>query len=125
MTKTTRSRRTSWTVKALLAVVASATVGGAVLLHAAGGPALIKPTAAGGTQKPADFDAKASSAQAGDMTMWGGTPHRNMISNEKNAPTDWNIGDPEKPGTGPEAKNIKWVAKLGSKSYGNPIVTNG
>jgi outer membrane protein assembly factor BamB len=39
-----------------------------------------------------------------------------MVSAEKNAPTEWDV----------EAKtNIKWVAKLGSKAYGNPIVTNG
>jgi hypothetical protein len=48
--------------------------------------------------------------------MWGGTQHRNMISGEKNPPMDWDV----------EAKtNIKWTARLGSKSYGNPIVTNG
>ena len=29
------------------------------------------------------------------------------------------------PGTPPSAKNIKWVAKLGSRSYGNAVVHNG
>ena len=48
--------------------------------------------------------------------MWGRTPLRNMISPEKDPPTDWNVK------TG---KNILWSASLGSKSYGNPVVTDG
>jgi outer membrane protein assembly factor BamB len=58
-----------------------------------------------------------SNARSEDWTMWGGTPSRNMVSKEKGpAPTDF---DPE---TG---KNIKWVAGIGSQSYGNPTVANG
>ena len=54
--------------------------------------------------------------RAEDWTMWGRTPQRDMITPEKGAPTDWDV----------EMKtNIKWVAQLGSKSYGNPIVNNG
>lgn len=48
--------------------------------------------------------------------MWGLTPHRNMVSPEKNPPTDWDVT------TG---KNILWWNTLGSKSYGNPIVSQG
>jgi outer membrane protein assembly factor BamB len=55
-------------------------------------------------------------ARAEDWNMWGRTPSRDMMTPEKGAPTEW---DAEK-GT-----NIKWVAQLGSKSYGNPIVSNG
>jgi outer membrane protein assembly factor BamB len=55
-------------------------------------------------------------ARAEDWTLWGRTPDRNMICPEKGIPTDWEV-DP--------ARNIKWVAQLGSKSYGNPIVNNG
>jgi outer membrane protein assembly factor BamB len=55
-------------------------------------------------------------ALADDWTMWGRTPTRNMVSPDKNPPTDWDVD------TG---KNIKWVANLGSKSYGNPIISNG
>ena len=51
-----------------------------------------------------------------DVTMWGLTPQRNMVSTEKNPPTDWDFE------TG---KNIKWVADIGSKSYGNPVVSKG
>ena len=90
---------------------------------AAAQPAAAQPAAArpaGGNVTP--FVANASVAPKGDMLMWGGTPHRNMISAEKGAPTDWDVGDPDKPGDG---KNIKWEAELGSKAYGNPIVTHG
>ena len=75
-----------------------------------------KSAALASTANPTDFDKKAAVPAAGDWSMWGGTPHRNMVSAEKDAPTEWNVE---------ENKNIKWVAKLGSKAYGNPIVTNG
>jgi outer membrane protein assembly factor BamB len=48
--------------------------------------------------------------------MWGGTPDRNMVSNQKGLPTTWDIK------TG---KNVKWVAELGSQTYGNPVVAGG
>jgi outer membrane protein assembly factor BamB len=48
--------------------------------------------------------------------MWGGTPARNMVSPMKGLPTTWDVK------TG---KNIKWVADLGSQSYGNPTVAGG
>jgi outer membrane protein assembly factor BamB len=51
-----------------------------------------------------------------DWPMWGGTPSRNMVSPMKGLPTQWDIK------TG---KNVKWVAELGSQSYGNPTVANG
>jgi outer membrane protein assembly factor BamB len=52
----------------------------------------------------------------GDWPMWGGTPDRNMVSKMKGAPTDWDIKT---------KKNIRWVAELGSQSYGNPVVSGG
>lgn len=51
-----------------------------------------------------------------DWVMWGRTPQRNMITDEKGCPTSWDVE---------KGTNIKWVAQLGSKSYGNPIVANG
>ena len=48
--------------------------------------------------------------------MWGGTPDRNMVSNAKGLPTDWDVKT---------KKNIKWVADLGSQSYGNAVVAGG
>ncbi len=48
--------------------------------------------------------------------MWGGTPDRNMISNMKGLPTDWDVK---------AKKNVKWVAQLGSQTYGNAVVSGG
>jgi outer membrane protein assembly factor BamB len=48
--------------------------------------------------------------------MWGGTPDRNMVSNMKGLPSEWDVKT---------KKNIKWVADLGSQSYGNPVVAGG
>jgi outer membrane protein assembly factor BamB len=59
---------------------------------------------------------KASETGTGDWPMWGGTPDRNMVSSMKGLPAEWDVK------TG---KNIKWVAKLGSQSYGNPVVAGG
>ena len=48
--------------------------------------------------------------------MWGGTPDRNMVSNMKGLPTEWDVKT---------KKNVKWVADLGSQSYGNAVVAGG
>jgi outer membrane protein assembly factor BamB len=52
----------------------------------------------------------------GDVTMWGMTQSRNMVSTEKNPIMDWESES---------GKNIKWIANLGSKSYGNPVIADG
>jgi outer membrane protein assembly factor BamB len=51
-----------------------------------------------------------------DWPMWGGTADRNMVSEMKGIPTSWDIQS---------KKNVKWVAKLGSQNYGNPVVAGG
>jgi outer membrane protein assembly factor BamB len=53
---------------------------------------------------------------AADWPMWGGTPARNMVSSMTGAPTEWDVKS---------GKNVKWVAELGSQSYGNPTVGSG
>src|SRR5262245_11966157 len=53
---------------------------------------------------------------SGDWPMWGGTPDRNMVSTMKGLPTTWDIN---------KKTNVKWVASLGSQSYGNPVVSGG
>jgi outer membrane protein assembly factor BamB len=58
----------------------------------------------------------ASDPGTGDWPMWGGTPDRNMVSNMKGLPADWDIKT---------KKNVKWVADLGSQSYGNAVVSGG
>ena len=63
----------------------------------------------------------AAVARASDWTMWGGTAVRNNVSSEKNPPTDWKV--PE--GETDKGTNILWSAALGSKSYGNPVISEG
>src|SRR5215813_5180593 len=58
----------------------------------------------------------ASDPRTGDWPMWGGTPDRNMFSTMTGIPVSWDIKT---------KKNVKWVAELGSQSYGNPVVAGG
>ncbi len=71
----------------------------------------------------------ATSALAEDWPMWGGDPQRNMVADEDAPiPVDMLAGE-EVGRTGqidPETtKHVKWIAKLGSQAYGNPVVANG
>jgi outer membrane protein assembly factor BamB len=61
-----------------------------------------------------------------DWKMWGGSPSRNNSAVGKNIPDDWEIGKLDRE-TQKFAKlrNIKWYARLGSQSYGNPIIADG
>jgi outer membrane protein assembly factor BamB len=52
----------------------------------------------------------------GDWPMWGGTADRNMVSSMKGLPVTWDVKT---------KKGVKWVAELGSQTYGNPVVANG
>src|SRR6478672_7073106 len=60
--------------------------------------------------------ASASDPGTGDWPMWGGTPDRNMVSNMKGLPIEWDVKT---------KKNVKWTADLGSQSYGNAVVAGG
>jgi outer membrane protein assembly factor BamB len=52
-----------------------------------------------------------------DWPMWGGAPERNMVNKvERNIPSSWDVE------TG---RNVKWSARLGSQSYGNPVISDG
>jgi outer membrane protein assembly factor BamB len=56
-------------------------------------------------------------------SMYGGTVQRNMVNTtDRNIPSDWEVGNPKRM---IPAKNIKWVAEIGSQSYGNPVVAGG
>jgi outer membrane protein assembly factor BamB len=57
-----------------------------------------------------------ASDPAADWPMWGGTPDRNMVSSMRVIPTSWDIQS---------KKNVKWMAQLGSQTYGNPVVAGG
>jgi outer membrane protein assembly factor BamB len=60
--------------------------------------------------------AQAAKKTKDDPAMFGGTPSRNMVASEKGLPEFWDME------TG---KNIKWSEKIGSQTYGGPIVSNG
>jgi outer membrane protein assembly factor BamB len=51
-----------------------------------------------------------------EWPMWGGSPDRNMVSDATGLPTTWDVKS---------GRNVKWVAALGSQSYGNPVVAGG
>ena len=65
---------------------------------------------------------------AQDWPQWGGSSLRNNTPFGTNIPTFWNVGDFDRR-TGrwipDEAENIKWVARLGSQTYGNPVIADG
>jgi outer membrane protein assembly factor BamB len=65
---------------------------------------------------------------AGDWPQWGNTLDKNMVSDAKDLPVEWSPGK-KKEGTEEfdlaTAKNVKWIAKIGSQCYGNPTVSNG
>ena len=50
------------------------------------------------------------------FALWGGSLSRNMVSDEKNIPAEWDIETGE---------NIKWTAELGSQSYAGPLIIGG
>ena len=54
--------------------------------------------------------------RAGDWPMFGGSACRNGVSAEKNIPAEWDIKSKQ---------NVKWVAPLGSLTYGTPIIAGG
>lgn len=63
-----------------------------------------------------------------EWNQWGGSPVRNNTPVGHNIPTEWEVGEIDfrtgewDPKTG---KNIKWVSRLGSQTYGNPVVAGG
>ena len=57
-----------------------------------------------------------AAAAADGVGMYGGTPSRNMVSDETGLPDSWDLE------TG---RNVKWVQPLGSQSYGGPVIAGG
>src|SRR5918998_4081449 len=51
-----------------------------------------------------------------DWPMWGGSPDRNMVSDATGLPSTWDVKT---------KTNVKWVANLGSQTYGNVSVGAG
>ncbi|MDF1665666.1 MAG: PQQ-binding-like beta-propeller repeat protein, partial [Planctomycetota bacterium] len=69
-----------------------------------------------------------TAVSAEDWPEWGKDSSRNMTAKSKNIPIDIKPGT-FKPKTEDvdmsTTKNVKWVTKLGSQSYGNPTVSKG
>ncbi|MFL5339390.1 MAG: PQQ-binding-like beta-propeller repeat protein [Gemmataceae bacterium] len=56
-----------------------------------------------------------------DWPGFGGSPARNMANLvERGLPVEWETGVEDRP-----RKNIKWVAKLGSRAFGGPTIARG
>jgi len=68
--------------------------------------------AAAGTQPVGN----APLAGAKEWPMWGGMPSRNMVSAATGLPSSWDVKT---------KANVKWMAELGSQTYGNPVVAGG
>ncbi len=68
---------------------------------------------------------------AADWPQWGGTQHRNMVSSEHGLPTKFAPGRKRRDRHGgigfdlSTAKNVKWLVRLGSRTYSSPVVANG
>jgi len=79
----------------------------------------------------------AGPAGAGDWPQWGGTADRNMVSDAKGLPDRFDAlaatarpvgGNPRRPPQDPPSPattNVKWAARLGTQTYGNPTVSGG
>jgi outer membrane protein assembly factor BamB len=69
-----------------------------------------------------------ASLPAENWSMWCGSAARNNTATGVNIPTEWEVGDFDfRTGAWDpaNAKNIKWVAPLGSRSYGSAVVHDG
>jgi len=65
---------------------------------------------------------------AADWPMWGHDPSRNMVSPDRSLPTSIDPGKAREDGAIDPAtvsKNVKWIAKLGTQTYGNPTAAGG
>ena len=67
-------------------------------------------------------------SHAEDQPQWGQRYSRNMVSEEKNLPETFDPGQRNSQ-TGqidlPADSNVRWVVRLGSETYGSPVVAGG
>ncbi|MEM9827155.1 MAG: PQQ-binding-like beta-propeller repeat protein [Planctomycetota bacterium] len=81
------------------------------------------------TTRTAEYRTPAQVLEAGgDWPQWAGTRLRNNTPNVANLPRVWEPGsfDRKTGAWDPSgAKNIRWVAQLGSQTYGNPVIADG
>jgi len=67
-------------------------------------------------------------ARGADWPQWGGSPARNNAPPGKGIPVEWEVGKFQRKTDrwlSATAKNILWVARLGSESYGTPVISGG
>jgi outer membrane protein assembly factor BamB len=66
-------------------------------------------------------------AAAADFPQWGRDNSRNMVSPETNLVDTFDPGKPDSDGNldVKQTKNVKWAARLGSYTYGNPVAAAG
>jgi outer membrane protein assembly factor BamB/precorrin-6B methylase 2 len=60
-----------------------------------------------------------------DWPQFGRDRTRNAVSPEKDPPLWWQAGQIDDKGKALPDKNIRWSAKLGSSTYGDPVVVDG
>lgn len=71
---------------------------------------------------------QAETAITTSWNQWGGSPQRNNVPVGTGLPTNWDVGEFDfRTGEWDDAtaRNIKWVSRLGSQTYGSVVVTGG
>ena len=78
-------------------------------------------------EKEAPAEEAAAEKKSGDWNQWAGSPIRNNTPEGHDIVTEWTPGEFNDAGEWQKdtAKNVKWVSRLGSQSYGNPVVAGG
>ena len=71
----------------------------------------------GGANAPAEI---AAWTAEGEWPMWGGDPFRNMVNDAAGLDLSF-----QPPTSSSEGENVAWTARLGSQTYGNPVVAGG
>lgn len=63
-----------------------------------------------------------------DWPMYGRDVTHNTVSPETNPPTRWEIGDFERKTNEwkrESSRNVKWAARLGTSTFGDPVIAGG
>ena len=70
----------------------------------------------------------APAAWADDWPQWGCDASRNMVSDEIGLPVSFSPGETRPDGSAIDmatTRNVRWVTRLGTHTYGNPVVAGG
>ena len=70
----------------------------------------------------------APAAWADDWPQWGRDASRNMVSDEIGLPVSFSPGETTPDGAAIDmstTRNVRWVTRLGTHTYGNPVVAGG